>query len=137
MRRSVLQRLWQSTQPLGAYDLLSCVEVEAGKKIAPPTIYRALRFLQAEGLISRIESLNAYVACAHPETDHDCAFFICSNCRLSQEIDMSALTPLIDRDATSIGFRVSKRVIEFSGTCAGCLGSHSKPNNTPTQISAI
>lgn len=122
MRRSVLQRLWQSAQPLGAYDLLSHLEVETGKKIAPPTIYRALKFLQAEGLISRIESLNAYVACAHPETDHDCAFFVCSNCGLSEEIDVSALTPLIDRDAASIGFRVSKRMIEFSGTCARCLG---------------
>ena len=54
---------------------------------APITVYRALDFLMANGLVHRIESRNAYLACAH---DHDAAalvaFLICERCGSVGEI---------------------------------------------------
>ena len=81
MRRRVLELLWASGRPTGAYELIEAVKRRDSRPVAPPTVYRALNFLMAQGLVSRIESLNAYVPCAHPERDHDCLFFICSGCR--------------------------------------------------------
>ena len=63
----------------------------------------------AQGLVSRIESLNAYVPCAHPERDHDCLFFICRGCRTSVELEDSRIGGLLAEDAAGLGF-VSRRV---------------------------
>ena len=60
IRRQVLELVWQSHRPVGAYDILAAL----GRKrdyVAPPTVYRALEFLRAQGLVHRIEGLNAFV----------------------------------------------------------------------------
>ena len=74
LRRRVLELLWESGRPTGAYELIEAVKLGASRPVGPPTVYRALEFLMAQGLVSRIESLNAYVPCVHPERDHDCLF---------------------------------------------------------------
>src|SRR5271170_3977586 len=77
IRRQVLQALLSSHRPLGAYEVID----ELAKSLprpAPITVYRALDFLMDNGLVHRIESRNAYLACSH---DHDAAamvaFLIC------------------------------------------------------------
>ena len=65
-RRRVLELLLQAGQPLKAYDLMAAFDPHAPAK--PPTVYRALEFLEREGFAHRIESLNAFVACGHPLT---------------------------------------------------------------------
>lgn len=120
LRRAVLEVLWQGRQPLGAYDLLARVQVKLGRKLMPPTIYRALEFLSGHQLIARIESRNAYVPCAHPERPHGCVFFVCDQCSTSVEIENPQLEALMDKDAQSLGFRIARRVVELQGTCAAC-----------------
>jgi Fur family transcriptional regulator, zinc uptake regulator len=73
----VLSLICQSHKPLGAYDLLEKLQEKQGHRIAPPTIYRALEFLLAQGFIHRISSLNAFIACFHPEQSHYAYFLIC------------------------------------------------------------
>lgn len=68
-RQRVLELIWQSHRPLGAYDVLAQLAAE-GQNAAPPTVYRALDFLQQHGLVHRIASLNAFVGCAHPGKPH-------------------------------------------------------------------
>src|ERR1700761_9777839 len=63
IRREMLSLILAADRPLGAYDLLDKLK-ETRKKAAPPTIYRALDFLRTNGLIHRIESLNAFIACS-------------------------------------------------------------------------
>jgi len=123
IRRSVLESLWQSAQPMGAYELMGVVKSKLGRKLSPPTIYRALDFLLEQGLISRIESRNAFVPCAHPERDHACVYFICDACGSSLEIENSRLEALVEQEAASLGFRIGRSVIEMQGTCAHCLSS--------------
>ena len=69
LREHVLELVWCSHAPIGAYQLLERLADTRGR-VAPPTIYRALDFLSREGLIHRIVSLNAYVGCPQPGRPH-------------------------------------------------------------------
>ena len=120
LRKRVLELLWAKGRPMGAYELIESVKLKDARPVAPPTVYRALHFLMAQGLVSRIESLNAYVPCAHPERDHDCLFFICSGCRASVEIEDSRIGGLLAEDAAVLGFVATRRTVEVQGTCARC-----------------
>ncbi|NAT18288.1 Fur family transcriptional regulator, partial [Pseudomonas syringae pv. actinidifoliorum] len=67
LRRRVLELVWQSHKPLGAYDILAVLSEEDGRRAAPPTVYRALDFSSwKNGLVHRIASLNAFTGCNHP-----------------------------------------------------------------------
>ena len=120
IRRRLLEALWHAGQPIGAYDLMPHLEAALGKRLAPPTVYRALEFLMELGLVRRIESLNAFVPCAHPDHPHACVFFVCERCSASIEVENRALERLIAEDATALGFEVSQRVVELQGMCTHC-----------------
>ena len=60
LRRRVLELVWQSHKPLGAYDILAVLSEQDGRRAAPPTVYRALDFLLENSLVHRIASLNAF-----------------------------------------------------------------------------
>ena len=120
LRRRVLELLWASGRPTGAYELIEAVKLRDSRPVGPPTVYRALEFLMAQGLVSRIESLNAYVPCAHPERDHDCLFFICGCCRASVELEDPRIGGLLAEDAAVLGFVATRRTVEVQGTCAQC-----------------
>ncbi len=123
LRRQILELLWTSGRPTGAYELIKTLKLRGSRPVGPPTVYRALEFLMSQGLVSKIESRNAYVPCAHPERQHDCLFFICSNCGASVELEDQRLECLISEDAALIGFRPTRRVIEVEGTCTSCIAA--------------
>ena len=120
LRRRVLELLWASGRPTGAYELIEAVKLRDSRPVGPPTVYRALDFLMAQGLVSRIESLNAYVPRAHPERDHDCLFFICGGCRVSVELEDPRIGGLLAEDAAGLGFVATRRTVEVQGMCAQC-----------------
>ena len=68
-RRQVLGLVWRSHRPIGAYEIINALAMIDGKRVAPPTVYRALDFLTKQGLIHRVESLNAFIGCPDPGTD--------------------------------------------------------------------
>lgn len=119
LRHRVLELVWASHQPVGAYHLLEQLNQE-GRKAAPPTVYRSLDFLLEQGLIHRIASLNAFVGCNHPGLEHTAQFFICDRCGQAAELEDAAIDTAIARDAERLGFRVQKRTIEVAGTCPLC-----------------
>ena len=123
LRRQVLELLWESDRPLGAYELIEALKLRNSRPVGPPTVYRALEFLMSQRLVSKIESRNAYVPCAHPERDHDCLFFICSNCGMSAESEDPRLERLLTEDAADLGFHVTRRVVEVEGTCRSCAAA--------------
>jgi len=120
LRRRVLELLWASGRPTGAYELIEALKLRVSRPVGPPTVYRALEFLIAQGLVSKIESLNAYVPCVHPERDHDCLFFICSGCRVSVELEDPRIGGLLAEDAAVLGFVATRRTVEVEGMCAQC-----------------
>src|SRR5436309_14703134 len=119
IRRQVLQALLSSHRPLGAYEVIDEL-AKSMPRPAPITVYRALQFLMANGLVHRIESRNAYLACAH---DHDAAamvaFLICERCGSVGEIPSPAAQSL-NEAARSTGFAPKLSVVEITGTCAHC-----------------
>lgn len=123
LRRQILELLWESGRPTGAYELIEALKQKASRPVAPTTVYRGLEFLISQGLVSKIESLNAYVPCAHPERQNDCLFFICSHCGSSAELEDPRLESLISENASLIGFRPTRRVVEVEGACAHCVAA--------------
>lgn len=119
LRRRVLELVWQSHEPVKAYDVLDKLRQEH-RGAAPPTVYRALDFLQAEGFVHRIESLNAFIGCGAPQESHDGQFLICRSCGEVAEIDDDDITRLLSRKARRLGFRIDNETIEIRGLCASC-----------------
>jgi len=120
LRKRVLELVWQSHKPLGAYDILGVLTEQDGRRAAPPTVYRALDFLLENGLVHRIASLNAFVGCNHPEHAHQGQFLICRQCHSAIELEQTAISDAIVTGAQSVGFVVEGQTVEVVGICAGC-----------------
>jgi len=119
LRRRVLELVWNSHRPVGAYAILDELR-EGDRGAAPPTVYRALDFLIEQGLIHRIESLNAFVGCDHPEDRHISQFMICTNCNAAIEIEDRGIANAVKKSAAEAGFSVSRFTVELQGTCPAC-----------------
>jgi Fur family transcriptional regulator, zinc uptake regulator len=128
IRKRVLELVWGSHRPIGAYAILDQLK-DGNRNAAPPTVYRALEFLLERGLIHRIESLNAFVGCSHPGESHLVQFLICRSCGMTAELDDRRLAEAIGRSASEQGFNIQSRVVELSGTCAACQSA--RPRSAP------
>jgi len=119
MRRHVLEALLASHRPLGAYEIIERL-ADPGRP-APITIYRALDFLRDNGLVHRIESRNAFVACVHNHADNDIiVFFLCERCGAVGEAPGGAVAETLKASARAVGFAPKSPVIEIAGICAHC-----------------
>ena len=121
LRERVLELVWRSHAPIGAYQILDQLTASRGR-VAPPTVYRALEFLGREGLIHRIDRLNAYVGCPQPGLAHQAYFFICRDCGDAAEIHDEELGAALARCVERAAFRVDSATIELAGLCARCGG---------------
>jgi Fur family zinc uptake transcriptional regulator len=123
VRRRVLEILLEAHAAQGAYDVLERLSAE-GMGSQPPVAYRALKFLTDHGFAHRIERLNAYVACAHPEAAHDPGFMICRTCGLVAEAPIEPARSALGRSAAETGFTIEKTVMEAEGLCPSCRDPH-------------
>jgi Fur family zinc uptake transcriptional regulator len=119
LRRRVFELVWASHKPVGAYAILEILRSE-GLGSAPPTVYRALDFLLEHELVHRVESLNAFVGCAHPGESHRGFFLICTQCGNAEELDDQRLAASIVHAAEARGFTARHTTLEVAGTCASC-----------------
>lgn len=119
LRKTVLELVWSSHKPVKAYDLLALL-ADVHERPAPPTVYRALDFLQEAGLVHKIQSLNAYVGCSDPKREHQAQFLICDGCGTIAELDDKSITDRIDQNARRVGFRVNDETVEVKGLCRDC-----------------
>jgi len=119
LRRRILTMIWQGHKAVKAYDLLDQLANEGGSA-KPPTVYRALDFLMEEGLVHKIESLNAYIGCPHPGDNHISQFLICDKCGNVQEVTSEDLTVAVSSSANVAGFQISRQTLELHGVCKGC-----------------
>ena len=115
-RRRVLELLLAADAPLKAYDLIAAYG-PAGEPAKPPTVYRALEFLERLGFAHRIESLNAYVPC-RIAGGHSAAFLICDCCGEAAEFHPDLGAPLAE--AGALGYALRAVTLEARGLCAAC-----------------
>ncbi len=117
-RRRVLELLLQAGEAVKAYDLIARYGPD-GVAAKPPTVYRALEFLEKNGLAHRIASISAYVACSVGDRAHAAAFLICDCCGATVEV-----TPpegeALRRAAEGAGYALERTTIEGHGRCPAC-----------------
>ena len=127
IRARVLELVAEAGQPIKAYDLLDQLRVdksadgEGAGAAAPPTVYRALDFLMANGFIHKLESVNAFVACHHPNANqHSVPFLICDRCHSATELEDASIVASLDVAARALGFAPQAQTLEVHGLCARC-----------------
>ena len=118
-RREVLNCVAESHSAVGAYDIIERM-ADHGPRPAPITVYRALDFLEAHGLVHKIESRNAFVACTHPHEGKPAAMLVCEQCGLVAELDAPEMFEALQSAAKGQGFQVHRSVVELTGLCAAC-----------------
>jgi Fur family zinc uptake transcriptional regulator len=127
-RRQVLGLILDGAKPLGAYELLDRMRATGTPSAAPPTVYRALDFLLAQGLIHKVERLSAFVACTHALHPHEhgdhplhaVQFLICTRCGRTTEISDPAIGKALAAAAESAGFTLTGVTVEAEGLCRAC-----------------
>lgn len=121
IREAVLSLIWQSHKPLGAYAIVDQLPALLGKRVLAPTVYRAIDFLLEMQLIHRIASLNAYIGCPFPSSNHSDMFLICKNCGATAECSAPGVNAAIAEATSRSGFHVESQSLEITGCCPSCL----------------
>ena len=116
-RARVYELLLRAGGPVKAYDLMPAYSDDKSTK--PPTIYRALEFLENLGLAHRIPSLSAFTACRDGGPTHAASFLICKCCASAEEITPD-LGPMIARAGSRRGFEPHAATLEVRGLCRSC-----------------
>ena len=119
LRARVLEIIWQSHRPLGAYAILELLAKE-GRSPAPPTVYRALEFLRENALVHRIASLNAYAGCSRPGHSGSGQFLICRECGTVAELSSPGIQDAIQAAAEAEQFSADLHMVEITGICPHC-----------------
>ncbi len=119
IRRQVLELIWESHKAVKAYDLLDKIK-PLQNAAKPATIYRALDFLIEQGLIHRIESLNAFIGCCCSNEQHEQLLLICKICAEVEERPAAKVMRAIAEEIGSAGFVVHSKAVEIQGICARC-----------------
>lgn len=116
----VMDALAEAKGPLSAYTILDQLRDNGFR--APLQVYRALDKLVEFGLVHRLESLNAFVACRHPgcEGHETIAFTICESCGQVTEISDDSLARQLKVIASKTRFAPTKSIIELRGICGLC-----------------
>jgi Fur family zinc uptake transcriptional regulator len=120
-RRRVLELLLAAGEPVKAYDLIARYGAD-GQAAKPPTVYRALEFLERRGVVHRIASISAYVACASAADDaraHAAAFLICDCCGATEEVAVAGGEAFAEAAALA-GYAIERTTIEGHGRCPAC-----------------
>ncbi|MDD5580655.1 MAG: transcriptional repressor [Methylobacter sp.] len=119
IRHKVLELIWESHKAVKAYDLLDRLKLimEAAK---PATIYRALDFLIEQGLIHRVESLNAFIGCSCSDHQHEQLLLICNRCHEVEERSAVKVMEVLAHEIEQANFILHSKAIEIHGICSKC-----------------
>jgi Fur family transcriptional regulator, zinc uptake regulator len=114
----ILTCLRKAGEPMSAYAILDRVR-KAG--IAhPPTVYRALNDLMQKGMVHRLQSRSAFIACDHGACDGKAAFAICRACDRVVEISLSNRNQAALRDLAPDEITPEQVTVEIVGLCESC-----------------
>lgn len=122
-QEAVYAALRRAQSPLSAYALLARLREQGFN--APTQVYRALDRLLEQGIVHRLESMNAYVSCRHSGSCHHAAraFAICDNCSHVDEFSDDELARCLGRWTSGNGFSLRHSTVELHGLCGSCASS--------------
>jgi Fur family transcriptional regulator, zinc uptake regulator len=119
IRHQVLELIWGSHKAVKAYDLLDRIK-PLQPMAKPATVYRALDFLIEQGLIHRVESLNAFIGCSYSGQQHEQLLLICKLCHEVEEQAAEKVMKTLATEIKQLAFVVHSKTIEVHGICAKC-----------------
>lgn len=119
LRYGVLQKVWESETPAGAYEILNALLPDF-PKAAAVSVYRALDFLTEYGLIHRLPDQKGFIGCRFPEEEHIPAFLTCSVCGKVEEIKIDKAYKEMKKAAASLKFKTKKAAVGLYGVCPKC-----------------
>ena len=117
----ILGALAASDRPLSAYDILE--QVRSGGLKAPVQVYRSLAKLQRQGLVHRIEALNAFIRCCQADHGgHRPGFVVCRDCGRVREFEDQRMAAIAE-SAAGADFDIERISVEVLGHCGRCRGA--------------
>ena len=119
LRHKVLELILHSHKAIKAYDLLDQIR-PVNDAAKPSTVYRALDFLLEQGLIHRVESLNAFVGCHRSGVEHDQLLLICNVCHNVEERHATGVFAALAQEMQTAGFSSQRKTLEIHGLCRNC-----------------
>ena len=121
LRRDVLYILWCAKKPLKAYEVLDNL-IKTKSNATPPTVYRALIFFLASGVVHKIESIQSYTLCSEPEKNLPSeVLMVCNDCHQVIEVYDADVRCLVAKLADKNHFQLKQDAIELKGICKQCL----------------
>lgn len=122
IRREVLELIWESHRAIKAYDLLDRIKSHV-RTAKPATVYRALDFLLEQGLIHKVESLNAFIGCSFSDRRHEQLLLTCVQCHEVEERPGERVMEAIAEELEQAAFTLQRKAIEIHGICGRCAPS--------------
>ena len=119
LRQKVLTLILKNHGYVKAYDLLNDLK-KSDASAKPPTVYRSLDFLMEHGFIHKIQSLNAFVGCSHPDEHEDCYFLICKECKNIEECCSNNVKKVLTSTSGKNNFSPNQVTLEITGICQDC-----------------
>ncbi len=125
----VFDALLQDHNATSAYDLVERL-APGGKRLQPVQVYRALDGLMELGIVHRVQSRNAYIACDCLGHCHSPQFLLCSSCDRVAELASNAVTSVISKTVEQANFALQQGLVELIGLCSDCAENQSLENNS-------
>lgn len=119
LREKILSIIMQTTQPMTAYVILEALQADK-PKAQVMSVYRILDFLLENGLVHRIENLNAFMPCYHLFENHQSQWLICKQCGRTDESALPIFNQAIAEIEAQTDFTVTSPTIELVGLCNTC-----------------
>ena len=121
LRKEVLFILWCAQKPLKAYEVLENL-LKTKSNSTPPTVYRALIFFVASGIVHKIESIQSYTLCCEPEKQLPSeVLMVCNQCHQVIEVYEAEVRNMVASIAARHDFELKQDAIELKGLCKACL----------------
>lgn len=134
----ILDLLLKVHQPLSAYEILDKLRNDGVR--SPPTVYRALDKLTASGLVHRVESLNAFVACSRHCTNGKTirsSFAVCTQCGDVWELNEPAMMLALRKLGETFLAQVDHKILEVSGICHKCHERRERDKRAVKRVSHV
>ena len=120
----MLELITSSPVPSKVYDLFFALQAEY-PRITPATVYRSIAWLEGRGLIKKIETMHAYIACIG-EGQCGQVTFVCDRCRHVFEFADPPLTKRLVTRAARFGFEMHHEILEAHGVCKTCRSARGR-----------
>ena len=118
----ILTLLLAKHRAFGAYEIVEHLS-NLGRRVQAVQVYRSLEKLMELGVVHKLKTKNAFIACFE---DGDCfsqQFFICDICEDVSEIQSQKMNTTIQDAAKKNDFLITLPSVEVLGICSECAST--------------